>query len=60
MTIFDRTDAGIGDDHVIINIDGQWWESGGYGVESDRVHRIQKMNAAYLQSFNLVLHPKGL
>ena len=60
VTILDRTDAGIGDDHVIIDIDGQWWESGGWGVESDRVHRMHNVTPAYLQSFNLVLHPKGL
>jgi hypothetical protein len=60
VTIFDRTDAGISDDHVIIEIEGQWWESGGWGVLSDRVHRIHHMQAAYLQSFNLILHPQGL
>ena len=60
VTIRDRTDAGIGDDHVIIDIDGQWWESGGWGVESDRVHRMHHVSRSYLQSFNLILHPRGL
>jgi hypothetical protein len=60
VTILDRTDAGISDDHVIIEIDGQWWESGGWGVGFDRVHRLHDPTAAYLQSFNLVLHPQGL
>lgn len=60
VTILDRTDAGISDDHVIIDIDGQWWESGGWGVQSDRVHRMQNVTASYLQSFNVVLHPQGL
>ncbi len=60
VTILDRTDAGIGDDHVIIDIDGQWWESGGEGVEYYRVHRMHDPTTAYLQSFNLVLHPRGL
>jgi hypothetical protein len=60
VTILDRTDAGISTDHVIIDIDGQWWESGGWGVQSDRVHRMRDISAAYLQSFNVVLHPQGL
>lgn len=60
VTILDRTDAGISSDHVIIDIDGQWWESGGWGVQSDRVHRMRDVTPGYLQSFNVVLHPKGL
>jgi len=60
VTIFDRTYAGVGADHVIIDIDGQWWESGGWGSGAARVHRMRHVSAAYLQTFNLVLHPRGL
>jgi cell wall-associated NlpC family hydrolase len=63
VTLFDRTDgAGITDDHVIIDIDGQWWEAGGGAGDggADDVHRIADVSAAYLASFNLELHPKGL
>lgn len=61
VTIFDRTDGGgLSSDHVIIDIDGQWWEEGGYGADSGRVHRIRHISSAYLQTFNLVLHPHGL
>ena len=63
ITIFDRTSGGsLESDHVIIDIDGQWWESGGGSTSGGAadVHRIRRMNASYLQSFNLVLHPRGL
>ncbi|HET9719979.1 MAG TPA: lytic murein transglycosylase [Solirubrobacteraceae bacterium] len=60
VTIFDRTYLSAAQDHVIIDIDGQWWESGGWGVQSDRVHRMRGVTAAYLKSFNLILHPQGL
>jgi membrane-bound lytic murein transglycosylase B len=63
VTLFDRTDgAGITDDHVIIDIDGQWWEEGGGSGDggADDVHRITDVSASYLASFNLELHPKGL
>jgi hypothetical protein len=60
VTIFDRTYLSAEQDHVIIDIDGQWWESGGWGVLSDRVHRMRGVTAAYLKSFNLILHPQGL
>jgi membrane-bound lytic murein transglycosylase B len=59
ITIFDRTDGGsMESDHVIIDIDGQWWESG--GTSTLGVHRIRNMTAGYLQTFNVVLHPHGL
>jgi cell wall-associated NlpC family hydrolase len=63
VTIFDRTNGGAADaDHVIIDINGQWWESGGSsgagGAAS--VHRIANVSAAYLLSFNEILHPRGL
>jgi cell wall-associated NlpC family hydrolase len=61
VTIFDRTDAG-GSDHVIIEIDGEWWESGGSTGSGGgaAVHRIAGISAAYLATFNQVLHPRGL
>jgi cell wall-associated NlpC family hydrolase len=58
VTIFDRTDGpSITEDHVIIDIDGQWWESGG---SLAGVHRIHEISASYLATFNLVLHPQSL
>jgi Transglycosylase SLT domain len=63
VTIFDRTDASsTAEDHVIVNIDGQWWESGGSTADGGAasVHRIREISQAYLQTFNLVLHPRGL
>jgi hypothetical protein len=63
ITVFDRTDGGALDsDHVIIDINGQWWESGGGSAEGGAgdVHRVSNMNSSYLASFNLVLHPRGL
>jgi cell wall-associated NlpC family hydrolase len=63
VTIFDRTDASsTTEDHVILNINGQWWESGGSSTDggSASVHRIRNMSQAYLDTFNLVLHPRGL
>jgi hypothetical protein len=60
VTIYDRTDAS-GNDHVIINLDGQWWESGG-GEDggSPDVHSIATPDSSYLGSFNTILHPVGL
>ena len=50
------------DEHVIIDIDGQWWESGGSTADGGgaEVHQILDPSAGYLQSFNQVLHPEGL
>ncbi len=50
------------DEHVIIDIDGQWWESGGSSSDGGaaRVHQIVDPNRAYLKSFNRILHPQGL
>jgi cell wall-associated NlpC family hydrolase len=59
VSIFDRTDGGSpGNDHVIMNIAGQWWESGGSG--GGGVHQISQPSPSYLTSFNRILHPKGL
>jgi hypothetical protein len=63
VTIFDRTDAGsITDDHVIIDVDGQWWESGGSSADggAGNVHRIAAVSSSYLATFNRILHPEGL
>jgi cell wall-associated NlpC family hydrolase len=62
VTIFDRTDAGNGSDHVIIDINGQWWESGGSSAAGGgaSVHRITDISPAYLATFNQILHPQGL
>jgi hypothetical protein len=58
VTIFDRTDGGaLTEDHVIIDLHGQWWESGGTG---GGVHRIKHISASYLLTFNQILHPRGL
>ena len=65
VTIYDRSDGGaLEADHVIIDIKGQWWESGGSSSSggAGSVHRINRksISRAYLESFNLVLHPWGL
>jgi hypothetical protein len=61
VTIYDRTDRAITSDHVVIRLGDQWWESGGGGLSgAARVHRIWRMDPSYLQSFNLVLHPRGM
>ena len=62
VTIYDRTDAG-GGDHVIINIGGQFYESGGeHGAwgGGGGVAKIGTPSASYLATFNQVLHPAGL
>lgn len=50
------------DEHVIIDLDGQWWESGGSSADggAEMVHPILKPDPGYLQSFNRRLHPEGL
>jgi hypothetical protein len=50
------------DEHVIIDLDGQWWESGGSTADggAESVHPIADPPAAYLKSFNKQLHPSGL
>jgi hypothetical protein len=60
VTIFDRTDGGaLDEDHVIIDLNGQWWESGGSDAGAG-VHRIKHISASYLLTFNQILHPRGL
>jgi len=63
VTIYDRTDAGLGSDHVIIDLGGQFYESGGEAGSwggGGGVEKIATPSASYLASFNRVLHPAGL
>lgn len=64
VTIYDRTDGGSpNNDHVILDLNGAWYESGGQAGPwggGGGVQRIQKPSAEYLQSFNRALHPAGL
>jgi len=62
VTIYDRTDAGS-NDHVIIDLNGQFYESGGEQGSwggGGGVEKIGTPSASYLSTFNLVLHPEGL
>lgn len=64
VTIYDRTDAaGASSDHVIINLGGQFYESGGESGSwggGGGVQAIATPTAAYLSTFNQILHPAGL
>jgi cell wall-associated NlpC family hydrolase len=62
VTIYDRSQAGEAG-HVIIDIDGQFYESGGESGPwggGGGVEKIATPSAAYLSTFNDVLHPAGL
>ncbi len=64
VTIFDRNvpDSG-GDPHVIVCINGQFYESGGMHGSwggGGGVEKIGRPSAAYLATFQNVLHPVGL
>lgn len=60
VTIYDRTGCGA-NEHVIININGRFYESGGGSGSGGApfVHQFSP-SAGYLASFNTVLHPAGL
>ena len=60
VTIYDRTNVPTDDQHVIIDVNGQFYEEGGIssGGAPD-VHRFTP-SAEYLASFNQVLHPAGM
>lgn len=60
VTIYDRTGCGA-NEHVIININGRFYESGGGSASGGApfVHQFTP-SQAYLASFNTVLHPAGL
>jgi cell wall-associated NlpC family hydrolase len=62
VTMFDRTDAAsTTEDHVIIDINGQWWESGGSEADGNGgVHRMRGVTSSYLATFNRILHPEGM
>ena len=60
VTIYDRTS---GQGHVIIQIDGQFYESGGASGAwggGGGVEKIGRPSNSYLASFDRVLHPSGL
>jgi cell wall-associated NlpC family hydrolase len=62
VTIYDRALPGH-DGHVIIDINGQFYESGGrkgpWGGGAG-VMKIKRPDASYLSSFERILHPQGL
>ncbi len=63
VTIYDRDDnPDPSQDHVIIDIGGQWFESGGNSANnpSGGVAKIDQPSQSYLSSFNQLLHPVGL
>ncbi len=62
VTIYDRNQPGQ-EGHVIIQIDGQFYESGGEQGSwggGGGVQKISTPSASYLATFNQVLHPAGL
>ncbi|HWE09007.1 MAG TPA: hypothetical protein VG325_06620 [Solirubrobacteraceae bacterium] len=62
VTIYDRSGAGE-NGHVIIDINGQFYESGGESGAwggGGGVAKIGTPSASYLATFNDVLHPAGL
>ena len=62
VTVYDRTTPGQ-EGHVIMEINGQFYESGGQQGTwggGGGVQKISTPSAAYLSSFNLILHPAGL
>jgi hypothetical protein len=60
VTIYDRTACGD-NEHVIINLNGQFYEAGG-GSGSGGAPCVHKFtpSASYLASFHTILHPAGL
>jgi hypothetical protein len=62
VTIYDRAQPGD-NGHVIIEIDGQFYESGGMHGSwggGGGVEKIQRPSDTYLATFTSVLHPAGL
>jgi cell wall-associated NlpC family hydrolase len=62
VTLYDRTTPGQ-EGHVIMEINGQFYESGGQQGTwggGGGVQKISTPSAAYLSTFNLILHPAGL
>jgi cell wall-associated NlpC family hydrolase len=64
VTIYDKTNGGSpSNDHVIIDIAGNWFESGGgsgSGNPTGGVSQIPAPSAGYLTEFDRILHPQGL
>jgi hypothetical protein len=60
VTLYDRTACGA-NEHVIIDINGQFYEAGGGSADGGApyVHKFTPSHE-YLASFNTVLHPAGL
>ena len=62
VTIYDRTTPGQ-EGHVIMEINGQFYESGGEAGSwggGGGVVKIATPSASYLATFNQILHPEGL
>jgi cell wall-associated NlpC family hydrolase len=62
VTIYDRSKS-VADGHVIMSINGQFYESGGMAGAwggGGGVEKIGRPSASYLASFDAILHPKGL
>ena len=63
VTIYDRNTGPTSNEHVIIEIDGQFYESGGEAGAwggGGGVEKIATPSQAYLSSFTTILHPAGL
>src|ERR1700733_5485486 len=63
VTIYDRNTGPTDNEHVIIQIDGQFYESGGEAGSwggGGGVEKIATPSPAYLSSFTTILHPAGL
>jgi cell wall-associated NlpC family hydrolase len=62
VTIYDRTGSGQAG-HVIIEINGQFYESGGAAGAwggGGGVEKIGRPSSSYLATFDRMLHPEGL
>ena len=63
VTIYDRNTGPTNNEHVIIEIDGQFYESGGMAGSwggGGGVEKIATPSQSYLSSFTTILHPSGL
>jgi cell wall-associated NlpC family hydrolase len=63
VTIYDRNTGPTDNEHVIIQINGQFYESGGEAGSwggGGGVEKIATPSQAYLSSFTTILHPSGL
>jgi cell wall-associated NlpC family hydrolase len=63
VTIYDRNTGPTNNEHVIIEIGGQFYESGGMAGSwggGGGVEKIATPSQSYLSSFTTILHPAGL